>query len=137
MRLSRSTRLRVIVLAVFALLFSQASVAAYACKKFALSDAMPVVAQVAIDMPADASIDAESMTTAIGDSGALCAQHCNADAQASDAPPLLLPMPLDATALWPCGAAADGDGASLPRRDATLARAITPPLTLLYCVSLT
>lgn len=130
MRFSRLARLRTIAVVLCALLLAQWSLAAHACPTIGLAGKVPAEAHATTGMSAGSDCcddeDAASST--------LCYKHCNADEQvpggsavAFAAPPAPLRIERAPEPLHTAATAARLD----------LAHATAPPLTILYCVSLT
>ncbi|HSM99668.1 MAG TPA: hypothetical protein VLS52_01530 [Rudaea sp.] len=121
LRISRRSRLRLALLAAFALLFQQFAFAAHFCAvsgSAAGSDCM--------------GIAAADMASMHGDAAILCAHHCasaavtpSPDAHALDVPPLVLPALPTATGVVVSVAAAPSLLRNLPHP--------SPPLADLYC----
>ena len=123
MRINRRIRVRVIGVAIFALLFAQLSVAAYACP----STAKPA-AEVMMGM------DCEGMSSQLDPASPnLCAEHCQDDSQSDQLrTPTVLLMALVSLYVVPLTSTlAEPSQFSIASNSLLAARA--PPHTILHC----
>lgn len=128
MKFSRLARLRTIAVVLCALLLAQWSLAAHACPTIGLAGKVPAEAH------ATPSASVGSTCCDDGDSSTLCYKHCNADEQLSSGIAVVFAAP---PAPLRVERAAEPQVAASTNVRLDLAHATAPPLTILYCVSLT
>jgi hypothetical protein len=130
MKLRARNRFRTTLVVLCALLLSQWSLASHACPLYAaLGDAIEIAAAVEQSAPiAHADCDREDEASTI------CVKRCLGEDQAT-AQPLSAAAPPVALNWTPPEGEANGTVLPAMRRD--LAQAHAPPLTILYCISLT
>ncbi|MCX8113629.1 MAG: hypothetical protein N3D71_00960 [Burkholderiaceae bacterium] len=128
MNLRARTRFRTTLFALCALLLAQWSLASHACPFYAaLGHSIETAAANAPAAQSDCGCDE-------GDASTICVKHCAGEKQAT-AQPAFAAAPPTATAWW----ASDLLPPASPQRAlrCDLAQPHAPPLTILYCVSLT
>lgn len=128
MKLRARTRFRTTLFALCALLLAQWSLATHACPLYAaLGDAIETAAATAPAAQSDCNCDEDDAST-------ICVKHCTSEQQAT-AQPAFAAAPPVATGWWASGLLPPASPQRALRCD--LAQPHAPPLTILYCVSLT
>lgn len=130
MKLRARTRFRTTLFALCALLLAQWSLALHACPLYSALGGSIETAAAAATAPAaqsDCGCDEDDAST-------ICFKHCAGEKQAT-AQPAFAAAPPTATAWWASDLLPPGSPQRALRCD--LAQPHAPPLTILYCVSLT
>ncbi len=128
MKLRARTRIRTTLIALCALLLAQWSLATHACPLYAaLGDAIEAAAAPAPTAHSDCGCEQDEVST-------VCVKHCAGEEQAT-AQPAFAAAPPAATSWWAFALPPPAAPRGALRCD--LAQAHAPPLTILYCVSLT
>ncbi|HEU0200958.1 MAG TPA: hypothetical protein VFR86_11040 [Burkholderiaceae bacterium] len=125
LRPNRAVRLRVIVITILGLLFAQWSAAVYSCPNLSAQ-----VEQAAV-MPPDCTDHADLPAV----DRAACQNHCAADEQATNVP-VVFAATAGPPSAWVLFVRHLRDVSGIVPRD-WRAHGLAPPLTVLYCVSLT